>query len=540
MTHFEPTAISGGARLLIVEDDPGHAQAVRRALTAAGWAQVETVASLSAFRQRVSEQAPNLVLADLILPDGESIEILSVPAEAQPFPIVIMTSHGDEAKAVAALKAGAFDYIVKTPAAFVEMPNTLARIQREWALVQDRKAAAAERESLQQQLAQAQKMESIGRLAGGIAHDFNNMLGSILGYTELALSRCVPDRDSTVIGYLSNVQRAGERARDLVASMLAATRLNARDVQPLNIDYIVGEVTQFLRPILPASVRINFHANPRLPVVRLDANRLHQALTNLCVNARDAVKEHGTIELALDWLAETPAVCASCGANITGKWLALSVRDNGSGIEPNVVGKMFDPFYTTKGPGHGTGLGLSIVNTVTHEAGGHVLVKTARNQGTTITLLFPPSSEPNAEHTSKTTDVIASKGHGQRVLVVDDEASLAALLGETLAVSGYDPTVFTDSTAALKYFNQDPTRVDVLITDYTMPALTGGELARAILNVRPGLPIIMCTGYTDKMDPKSATHVGIAHYLHKPVPIAVLLQTLQGLVQTPSMAWLNE
>lgn len=537
MTALEQAILARNARLIIVEDDRGHAAAIQRALADAGWTRVDTVVGLAAFRQRAAEQPPDLVLADLILADGEGLQLLASPAEEQPYPIVIMTSHGDERRAVEALKAGAFDYIVKTPAAFIEMPNTLARIQREWALVQERQRAVSERVSLQRQLAQAQKMESIGRLAGGIAHDFNNILGSILGYTELALALSEPDKNRKLFGYLSNVQRAGERARDLVANMLAVTRLKTGDVQAIDVGYVVREVTEFLRPIVPSTIRIDLRPNAGLPTVAVDSTRLHQALTNLCVNARDAVNEHGTIEVTLDWWSESSAVCTSCGVPVTGRWLALSVRDNGAGIPPGVMEKMFDPFFTTKSAGHGTGLGLSMVHAVAHEAGGHVLVNTAPGQGTTVKLLFPSSTTTELVPVEPAVTVV--KGSGQRILVVDDEVTLAELLGETLSAYGYEPKVFSDSSAALKYFNQDPSRVDALITDYTMPLLTGGDLAREILNIRPGLPIIMCTGYTDKMDVASASQLGVARYLQKPVRVAQLLKTLNELVPTPCMNWVN-
>jgi len=168
-----------------------------------------------------------------------------------------------------------------------------------------------------------------------------------------------------------------------------------------------------------------------------------------------------------------------------------------------------------------------------------VLVNTARGQGTTVKLLFPSSTTTDIESAPVDSAVTVVKGSGQRVLVVDDEVTLAELLGETLSAYGYVPKVFSDSSAALKYFNQNPARVDVLITDYTMPLLTGGDLAREILSIRPGLPIIMCTGYTDKMDAASASHLGVAHYLQKPVRVAQLLKTRNELVPTPCMSWVN-
>ena len=513
-------------RLLILEDDPAHAEALRRAFVDADWTAVEIVTTLAEFRARCAARDPDFALADLVLPDGQATELLHAPAEQQAYPIVIMTSHGDERTVVAVLKAGAFDYVVKSSESFAEMPHTIERVQREWALIQERKHAAAEREQLQRQLAQAQKMETIGRLTGGIAHDFNNILASILGFTDLALTRHVPDSQSKLHEYLAHVKRAAERARDLVASMLAVTRVNKSEASTVDVADTVREVTQLLRPIIPSSIQLNSHVAPTTIKLWLDATRLHQALMNLCLNARDAVDEHGVIDIAIEVNDSLTGECASCHASVQGHWLALSVSDNGSGMPAEVMEKMFDAFYTTKAMGRGTGLGLATVHNIAHEAGGHILVKSEPGKGTTITLLLPPGGESLGERAGENVAHTLPTGRGQRVMIVDDDAAVAQLVNETLLAYGYNPTVFTDSKAAWEYFAADPHRVDAVITDYTMPGLTGGDLANAMLARRPGLPILICTGYTDKLNADSRRQLGIAHYLEKPVAIDRLLHSL--------------
>jgi len=524
------------ARLLVLEDDAGHAEAIRRAFSAAGWTNMEIVSSLAAFRQRQSAQVPDLALADLFVTDGAAIELLHTPIEVQPYPVVIMTSHGNEQKAVEVLKAGAFDYVVKSAEAFAQMPHTLARIQREWALMQERKQSVVERDSLQRQLTQSQKMEAIGQLAGGIAHDFNNILASILGYTGLALARHVPDKESKLFEYLSQVKVAGERARDLVASMLAVTRLSRGDARALSASTIISEVTQLLRPIVPASIRFEAHVAHDLPRIWIDPIRLHQVLMNLCLNARDAVSVHGQIDVTVELSDGAARMCTACGAPLTGRWVTVAVHDNGCGMPPEMVAKIFDPFYTTKAVGHGTGLGLSMVHGFVHEASGHIQVTSAPGQGTTMQLFFPPLADDVVEdvHNSRTHGF--PRGQGESILVVDDDVILSQLLGETLTTYGYTPTVFTDSIAALKHFSADPSRYRALITDYTMPGLTGGELASEMLALCPGLPIIICTGYTDKLSTESAAQLGATRFLAKPLPMEQLLLALAEVLKASDQA----
>jgi len=518
------------ARLLILEDDAGHAEALRRAFTAAHWTTVEIVISLAAFRLSYAAHIPDLVLADLYVPDGDAFELLHAPAEAQAHPTVIMTSHGDERKVVEVLKAGAFDYVVKSPETFVDMPNTLARIEREWALIQQRKQADAQRDALQQQLAQAQKLEAIGRLTGGLAHDFNNILASILGYTELSLEFCAPGSNNKLSEYLTQVKNAAERARTLVASMLALTRPRQTEASAVVVADTAREVIQLLRPIVPSSIQLELHTDTDLPQVRIDAARLHQVLMNLCINARDSIDEHGRIDVKLELLDLPAGACTSCGAPLSGRWFAVAVRDNGSGMTPAVLQKIFDPFYTTKAVGHGTGLGLSMVHSLLHEVNAHVLATSVPGQGSTIQLLFPPLDAIDVAQPAPHVARALRKGASQRILIVDDDADLAQLLADTLTSYGYAPQQFTDSKAALRCFTADPTHFDAVITDYTMPAMTGGELARELLAQRPGLPIMICTGYSNNFDATMAKQLGIARYLEKPVPLELLLKSLADIL----------
>ncbi len=524
------------AKLLVLEDDPAHAEAIRRVFADAGWVSVEVVGTLSAFRQRQEVSCPDLVLADMILPDGEVLEILSSPAESQPFPIVVMTSHGDEQKAVRVLKAGAFDYVVKSAESFEQMPYTLARIQREWVLVQEKKQSAIERDQLQRQLAQAQKMEAIGQLTGGIAHDFNNILGSILGYTDLAMRVSSNNPDIKLTEYLTQVRIAGERARDLVANMLTFTRLgkSGNVVAETDVGVTCQEVIQLLRPVISSSIQIDLAIAPFMPKVSCNMTRLHQALMNLCINARDVVSEHGHIQVGVSLLDSPPGFCASCGVPLQGSWLSLAVRDNGSGMSPEIEAKIFDPFYTTKEIGHGTGLGLSMVHGFVHDTGGHIKLESVPGKGTTIHLLLPPLLGKSISSTDAATEQALLSGKGQTILVVDDDPLLAQLFTELLTTFGYQVQVYTDSSAAMEYFTAHADEIAVVLTDYTMPLLTGTELEAKIHALRPAMPIILCTGYSDKLSAKNAEALGVYRILQKPIAIQLLLQAVAEALATPA------
>jgi len=389
-----------------------------------------------------------------------------------------------------------------------------------------------ERTLLQKQAVQAQKMQAIGQLTGGIAHDFNNILASILGYTDLALERFVPDKESKLALYLSEIKRASERARDLIAKMLAFSRGGQGEVQSIAVVPLIAEVIQLLHAVLPSTIELITKAETDLPVVMMDPIHLHQMVMNLCINARDAVGAHGRIEIGLA-RRTTETVCTSCLQSVRGEWIEISVSDNGSGIEPEALTHIFEPFFSTKEVGKGTGLGLSTVHGLVHGYGGHIVVDSTPNKGTTVRLLLP-ASESNAHFPTLPGAVksIAKVRAGERILVVDDELSIGQMLGEAFEHHGYQSAIFADSTAALKDFRAHPTRYAALVTDYTMPGLNGIELTQAVLALRANLPVILCSGYADQVDTDNLASLGVRRFFLKPVSNLTLLQALDELLQT--------
>ncbi|MGR9013245.1 MAG: MASE3 domain-containing protein [Gammaproteobacteria bacterium] len=384
-----------------------------------------------------------------------------------------------------------------------------------------------ERKQLEQQLQQAQKMEALGQLTGGIAHDFNNILAAILGYSNLALERCVSDPTDKLARYLGEVISASERARDLIAKMLAYSRTSlVVDSAPLDMVFEVEKAVAMLSVAIPAGIEVTTHIEAHVPSVRIDPIDVQQVLINLAVNSRDAIGEQGRIDITLERARVNSKVCAVCHAVINGDYVALEVKDSGVGIPANVLQRIFDPFFTTKDVGKGSGLGLSMVHGVVIKNDGHVLIETGPDRGTSIRLLFPFSNTEASKSTLLVSAPVAKMIERQRIWVVEDQETLAGYYQELLQEQGYQVTVFTDPAEALSAFRLTPNGLDMILTDQTMPHLSGAELACAVLAIRPELPIILITGYSERINADEAKRLGIRCYLNKPVDGKKLLDLL--------------
>ncbi len=381
--------------------------------------------------------------------------------------------------------------------------------------ISERVRERTEREDLQAQLRQSQKMEAIGTLAGGIAHDFNNILAAIMGYTELALLEV---GEGNLREMLTEVRRASGRAKDLVAHILAFSRQGEMARAPVNVAPIIKETLKMLRASLPATIEIKQTMGQDLGKILADPTQIHQVLMNLCTNAAHAMREAGgVLEVGLSQvhLQEEPVLRTF--ALDPGNYLRLTVRDTGQGIAPAILEKIFDPFFTTKSRGEGTGLGLSVVHGIVTSHGGGIEVQSTQGQGTSFTLYFPV-----LESVSETVSVVvtdALPAGKERVLLVDDESALIEMGARALVYLGYQVTTRTSSVEALELFRDQPDNFDLVITDYTMPNMTGGELAKNILAIRPGMPIVLCTGFSEVFTEEKAKALGIGGYVMKPISI---------------------
>ncbi len=378
---------------------------------------------------------------------------------------------------------------------------------------------------LERELRQAQKMEAIGTLAGGIAHDFNNILMAIVGYTQLAHSRL--SEESPIRRYLEQVLEAGSRAATLVHQILTFSRQTEQERKPVQVGPLIEEALKLLRSSLPSTIEIRHTITvpPERATVMADPTHIHQVLMNLCTNSAHAMRSRGgllSVELSE---TELDASFASRYPGIKpGRYLRLSVADTGHGMHPAVVERIFDPYFTTKGPGEGTGLGLAVVRGIVKSLGGAISVYSEAGQGTTFHIFLP---KVEAEAVQEPERIEALLTGVERVLFVDDEQVLADLGKEMLESIGYSVVTKTSSIDALDSFRAEPDAFDLVVTDMTMPGLTGRELAAELMAIRPGIPVILCTGFSKLINGKRAMETGIREFVMKPYTVRSLAKTIR-------------
>lgn len=390
----------------------------------------------------------------------------------------------------------------------------------------------AERKRLEEQLLQARKMEAIGTLAGGIAHDFNNILAAIIGYTELALydlpQESAPERN------LQAVLSAGKRAKGLVQQILTFSRRTRHEREPVWLHLLVKEALTLLRASLPTTIEIRQQLDQQAGPVLADATEMHQVLLNLCANAEYAMRETGGI---LEVQVESVEVDAVFAANhpplCPGPYVRLTVRDSGPGIAPEILACIFEPFFTTKAVGQGTGMGLAVVHGIVTSHGGTITVQSTPGTSTTFAVSLP-QTDATATGDSHAEESIAPGGG--RVLFVDDEEALAYLGQAMLMRLGYDVVISTSGVEALEVFRTIPQRFDVVVTDQTMPHMTGERLAMELRRIRPDIPIILCTGFSHVMSMEKAQALGIDRLLMKPLGIQELGGALQQVLSPQNAA----
>ncbi len=385
---------------------------------------------------------------------------------------------------------------------------------------------------LEAKLMQSRKMEAIGQLSAGIAHDFNNILFAILGNTELAEGRAAKLNDSDLANYLGEIREGGTRARELVAQLLTFGRNKPANPVHVNVSEVVDEVLRLLRQLLPSSLQIAATVRTEEVSVIADPVQLQQLIMNLCVNARDATKGSGAVEITVDAVSAFRGRCSSCQKRFEGDFACLSVCDSGPGIDAESLAKIFEPFYTSKDVDEGTGLGLSVVHGVVHGHNGHIVVDGSPGM-TTISNYFPLAPPEDSKPTfawvesPKTTENYL---HG-KVLVVDDEDSVRKVMVRILEYRGLDVTAAASAAEALHEFEEDPQSFDLVITDQTMPMMTGASLARKMLATRPDLPVILCSGFSRDINEQRAREMGIRGYYQKPLDFPTLMAQIAVLLE---------
>ena len=382
------------------------------------------------------------------------------------------------------------------------------------------KQSEQDRLNLETQLQQASKMEAIGQLAGGIAHDFNNILASIIGYTELSLASPAGADPAQVNGYLREVISAGQRARDLISQMLTFTRAHRGTPVIVKVSDSIAEVSRMLRAAIPKTIHMDTTAAENEPAVEIDPVQLQQVVLNLLINARDAISGNGRIDVRVSCVAGQGR-CASCDAGLSGEFVEIAVADTGHGISEELLPRIFDMFVSTRAPGSGTGIGLWLIHTLVHEYEGHVTVETSP-RGTTFRVLLPVEQSQRDQ-----AGVPAEPLPDGHILVVDDEVSVGNFIGEVLRNAGYQTLVFNDSVAAFDHIGAHHEELALILTDQSMPQVSGLELAELARSVSKPPPVVIITGYADKADKARITDLGVAQVLSKPFRIEDLLEAVR-------------
>lgn len=390
--------------------------------------------------------------------------------------------------------------------------------------ITERKQAEDVRQNLEARVRQMQKLESLGVLAGGIAHDFNNILTGIVGFAEF--TRDNVSEDSEVYSNMEQILKASLRARDLVKQILAFSRINkSQEFRPAQLHPVIKEALKLIRAAMPATIEIHQNIDENVGTVNADLTQMHQVVMNLFTNAEQAMRDKGGVLGILLESAKVDSKLAALYENLNeGDYLKITISDTGHGMNQETLEKIFDPFFTTREVAEGSGLGLSIVHGIVMTHGGEIIVNSEPGKSTTVQVYLPITQKTKQ-------DIIVEVGSAprgsERILLVDDEKTIVTMGNHLLKRLGYEVVAKTDSVEALEVFKADPQGFDLIITDQTMPRMTGEELAKELMNVRPDIPIIICTGYSHIMTPKKAKAIGIKAFIMKPFNTRNIANTIR-------------
>ena len=516
-------------RILICDDEPLMTASIKAVLDNGDY-QVQITNSSRHALTLIHAESPDLVILDVMMPEMTGFELLdAVDRGCCDAAFIIVTGEASVDSAIKAIRKGAGDYLRK-PFEPDELIIRVENVLRQRQMKHDNGCHLAEKRQLENQLRQSQKMEAIGTLAGGIAHDFNNVLSIILGNAELALADMSSEHPAHL--NLERILTASLRAREMIQQLLSFSRKEKSGRKPLRLNSVITESLKLMRASLPANISIERDICTTECITIADATQIHQIMLNLCTNAAHAMEpDGGVLTIRLD-----PVTLDSAAADMNlapGRYARLVVADTGHGIEKDIINRIFDPYFTTKETGKGTGMGLSVVHGIIKGYGGAIRAFSGPDRFTEFHLYLPKveaiiDAEPaifNQQH--------LTGGH-EHILVVDDEEMLVDMMRQVLEQLGYKVSPHTDSAEALKAFLGCPRRFDLLITDMTMPGMTGTGLAKAVKVVRDDLPIILCTGFNEQISQENAQSLGIQSLIMKPVGMQQLAETIRSVLMPVS------
>jgi signal transduction histidine kinase len=555
-------------KLLIVEDDEQSLYMLKVLLEGHGYEVMHAANGMEAL-EKAALEPPDLVVSDILMPVKDGFTLCREWKRDERFkeiPFIFYTAtYTDRKDEEFALNLGAERFLVKPmdPDRFLDSLREIIhayerkKLVRREPVVEDdsevyklynerlvnkiekkmldlekevteRKEAENALKNLEKQLIQSQKMEAIGTLAGGIAHDFNNILAAMIGYTELSLLDLPGAAKSRQ--YLKEVLKAGQRAKDLIRQILAFSRQTDHEKTLFEVAPIVNEAVKLLRASLPATITIRQSIEKNTGIIEVDPTQIHQVLMNLCTNASHAMREKGGVmEVGLKKLDIDAGSANSFPDLVPGPYLRLTVTDTGRGIPPEIISRVFEPYFTTKEMGEGTGLGLAVVHGIVKSCGGTVKVYSEQGKGTTFHVYLP--RKPHEEQSEETDPAKALPKGKERVLFIDDEQALVDIGRQMLEYLGYDVVARTSSTDALEMFREQPDRFDLIITDTTMPNMTGERFSQEALKIRPDIPVILCTGFSEAITEQKAKDIGVRAYIMKPYVLSEIAEIIRRILK---------
>ena len=525
-------------RIVILEDDTAHVQAIMRALADAGVdAKIRVAGTLREYRDLVAVNPPDIALMDMNLPDGRAFELLTKPPEDCLFPVLIMTGYGNEQVAVEAMKAGAMDYIVKSPEAFTAISHTLSHALHEWRLMQEHKRSEQKKIEMEKRLLQSQKFESISVLTGGLAHDFNNLLMAVLGNLELALEYISPV--SAARSCIENAVRASKRAADLTQQMLAYSGKGRFVIREVNLSELVEGNIHMFRAAVSKNITLNLQLKKDISLIVADVGQLQQVVMNLITNASEAIGEmNGVLTLSTGVEAYDEVYLQQSRIEekpLAGRFVYLEISDTGCGMDEKTLSLLFDPFFTTKFTGRG--LGMAAVFGIVRGHKGAIFVNSAVERGTTVRVLFPAAEveqvalEPAGAPTADRQVRHEAPPISGTILVADDEEPVRNLCKAMVEHFGFQVVTAVDGEDTLEVFRKHADEIVCVILDLSMPRMDGIAAYKELQRISPDLKVILSSGFNRQEAAQRFIDQSLAGFIKKPYGMKALQNELERVLK---------